>query len=143
MHKTSFVYFLDEIETIAVKVNAIAGAKKIWCLHGEMGAGKTTFASTICRIWGVQDHISSPTYAIANRYNLADGTGMYHMDLFRLKNIQELVDIGFEDMVDASSHMIIEWPDIAVPILEHYSVCSIYFEKISETQRKLTIFTEN
>lgn len=92
------------------------GDRKIVAFDAPMGAGKTTFISEVCRQLGVQDDISSPTFAIVNEY---DGTAdrIYHFDLYRLDDIEEVRDMGFEDYIDSGSLCLLEWPDIAAHLL--------------------------
>jgi tRNA threonylcarbamoyladenosine biosynthesis protein TsaE len=90
-----------------------AGGRKIFLFEGEMGSGKTTFIKAICNFLGVKDGLSSPTYSIVNEYNTTDGKRICHFDLYRLKNLQECLDIGMEDYLDSGDYCFVEWPKIA------------------------------
>jgi tRNA threonylcarbamoyladenosine biosynthesis protein TsaE len=76
-----------------------------------MGAGKTTFIKAICKYFGVEDIVSSPTFAIINEYLTSDQEQIFHFDFYRLKNAGELFDIGYEDYFYSNSYCLIEWPE--------------------------------
>ncbi|WP_419868309.1 tRNA (adenosine(37)-N6)-threonylcarbamoyltransferase complex ATPase subunit type 1 TsaE [Chryseobacterium sp. CT-SW4] len=83
----------------------------ILLLKGNLGAGKTTFTQFLLKELGSNDEVSSPTYSIVNEYNTPKGK-VYHFDLYRLKNIEEVYDIGIEEYLDNSFLCIIEWPEV-------------------------------
>lgn len=83
----------------------------ILLLKGNLGAGKTTFTQFLLKNLGSGDEVNSPTYSIVNEYNTPKGK-VYHFDLYRLKNIDEVYDIGIEEYLDNSYLCIIEWPEV-------------------------------
>lgn len=83
----------------------------ILLLKGNLGAGKTTFTKCLLKNLGSADEVSSPTYAIVNEYNSPKGK-IYHFDLYRMKNIREVYDIGMEEYLDEAFLCIIEWPEV-------------------------------
>lgn len=83
----------------------------ILLLKGNLGAGKTTFTQFLLKNLGSQDEVNSPTYSIVNEYSTPKGK-VYHFDLYRLKNIDEVYDIGIEEYLDHSFLCIIEWPEV-------------------------------
>lgn len=86
---------------------------------GDLGAGKTTFITEICKVLGVSpEETSSPSFAIINEYR-SDTTAelIYHFDLYRLKNLEEALDLGFEDYLECGALCLIEWPQVAQDIL--------------------------
>lgn len=83
----------------------------ILLLKGNLGAGKTTFTKFLLKNMGSSDEVSSPTYAIVNEYHLPKGN-IFHFDLYRMKNIAEVYDIGIEEYLDNALLCIIEWPEI-------------------------------
>ncbi|AYZ11187.1 tRNA (adenosine(37)-N6)-threonylcarbamoyltransferase complex ATPase subunit type 1 TsaE [Chryseobacterium arthrosphaerae] len=83
----------------------------ILLLKGNLGAGKTTFTQFLLKNLGSEDEVNSPTYSIVNEYNTPKGK-VYHFDLYRLKNIEEVYDIGIEEYLDNSFLCIIEWPEV-------------------------------
>lgn len=112
---------LDSLESTAQSLLEHCKSDKIFAFYGEMGTGKTTFIKTLCKILGVSDEVSSPTYSIVNEYH---GTQtVYHFDLYRLKDENELLDIGFSEYLNSGKVCLIEWPQLAEPFLfEHVSV---------------------
>ena len=83
----------------------------ILLLKGNLGAGKTTFTQFLLKNLGSKDEVNSPTYSIVNEYNSPKGK-IYHFDLYRLKNIEEVYDIGIEEYLDNAFLCIIEWPKV-------------------------------
>jgi len=83
----------------------------ILLLKGNLGAGKTTFTQFLLKNLGSKDEVNSPTYSIVNEYNSPKGK-IYHFDLYRLKNIEEVYDIGIEEYLDSAFLCIIEWPEV-------------------------------
>lgn len=83
----------------------------ILLLKGNLGAGKTTFTQFLLKNLGSEDEVNSPTYSIVNEYNTPKGK-IYHFDLYRLKNIEEVYDIGIEEYLDNAFLCIIEWPEV-------------------------------
>ena len=86
---------------------------RVFALHGELGAGKTTLIKAFCQALGVTDATSSPSFAIVNEYRTASGEPVYHFDLYRLRDARELLDIGFEEYLDSGAYCFIEWPELA------------------------------
>jgi tRNA threonylcarbamoyladenosine biosynthesis protein TsaE len=81
-------------------------------LSGELGAGKTTLAQSICEGYGVKEPVTSPTYALVHRYE-AEKSPVYHVDLYRLDNAAQLTNIGWDDMLLENALVIVEWPERA------------------------------
>lgn len=90
---------------------------RVYAFDAPMGAGKTTFISELCREMGTEDVTNSPTFAIVNVYELADGEEVYHFDCYRLKDIREAIDFGAEEYLYSGNYCFIEWPDIIEPLL--------------------------
>jgi tRNA threonylcarbamoyladenosine biosynthesis protein TsaE len=105
---------LSQLSDAAKKVLEFAGNLKVFAFEAGMGAGKTTFIKQLCSALGSQDSFSSPTYAIVNEYNSPRGK-IYHFDLYRIKNQEELLDLGFEEYLSSGNFCFIEWPDLAGP----------------------------
>ena len=103
--KEAVVIFLSEIKN-----------HHVVALHGEMGAGKTTFVHAVCDELGVQNAVSSPTFSIINEYKTLASKTIFHLDLYRLKSAQEAIDAGVEDCFYSGNLCLVEWPEIAPSI---------------------------
>jgi tRNA threonylcarbamoyladenosine biosynthesis protein TsaE len=108
-----------DLPSIAAQLLATTAPCRIFTLTGEMGAGKTTFVAAIAQYLGVTEPTSSPTYSIVQEYESADAsTTVLHLDLYRLKNIDEALDIGIEELLDRPNvYVFIEWADLIASIL--------------------------
>jgi tRNA threonylcarbamoyladenosine biosynthesis protein TsaE len=125
----------SDLPEAAKKVLLFAGENRVFILDAPMGGGKTTFIKTLCRALGSTDNLSSPTYAIVNEYSSPRGK-IYHFDLYRIKSVDELYDIGFEEYLSGGNYCFIEWPQIAVEFLpQNYT--GIKFE-IVNNQRSIS-----
>lgn len=91
----------------------------ILLLRGELGSGKTTLVKHFCQHLGITESISSPSFGLVNEYR-TNGVCVFHFDLYRVKSIEELFDIGFEEYLNQEAICVIEWPDIALPVLHKY-----------------------
>ncbi len=87
-----------------------------------MGAGKTTFIKAICEVLGVEDVITSPTFALVNEYTSGDGDPIYHFDFYRIKKLDEVYDMGYEDYFYSDSLCFLEWPELIEEILPEDAV---------------------
>ena len=92
------------------------GDHTVFAFYGHMGAGKTTFIKAICEALGVDDVITSPTFAIVNEYT-AQGSPIYHFDFYRIKKLEEVYDMGFEDYFYSGELCLIEWPELIEELL--------------------------
>ena len=136
------VHSLPELDACIPQVlAALAGRRKI-ALYGEMGAGKTTFVKAFCRQLGVKETTASPTFSLVNQYSYTEKDGstalVYHLDLYRLKSLQEALDIGIEDLLYDPWYCIIEWPQLAEPLLPE-DAAKIQIEITGETARRILI----
>ena len=112
------IHGTGELEQAAAQFLSQTEGRNIIALHAPMGAGKTTFTSAICKVLGVKaEEVSSPTFAIVNEYRRADGSPIYHFDFYRIDNIAEALDIGFNDYMDSGDMCIMEWAENIEPIL--------------------------
>ncbi len=111
MH-TLTIQDLDHIHETAREFIALMGDNTVFAFHGSMGMGKTTFIKAICEELGVEDSITSPTFAIVNEYRSATtGELIYHFDCYRLNKVEEAYDLGAEDYFASGALCFIEWPD--------------------------------
>lgn len=105
----------------------------ILLLKGNLGAGKTTFTQVLLKNLGSHDEVNSPTYSIVNEYNSPKGK-VFHFDLYRLKNIEEVYDIGIEEYLDNSFLCIIEWPEVYEEELEGLGYHTMNIDNNSESR---------
>lgn len=129
---------LGELEKVAAKLLDYAGEKKCFLLHGEIGAGKTTLVKEISRLLGVEQAPNSPTFSLVNEYTY-ESKGkqglIYHIDLYRLDSLEEVIDIGIEDYLYSGAYCFIEWPELIESILPE-EVIKINIEISEDSSRK-------
>jgi tRNA threonylcarbamoyladenosine biosynthesis protein TsaE len=102
-----------------------------------MGAGKTTFTKAICEVLGVEDVINSPTFAIVNEYRSAEAELIYHFDFYRIKKIEEVYDMGYEDYFYSGALCFIEWPELVEDLLPEGTV-KVTIEEKEDGSRVIT-----
>lgn len=107
----------SEAEEVARLILESHAESRVFALHGDLGAGKTTLIKAFCTVLGVKDRTSSPSFAIVNEYQRENGEVMYHFDLYRLKAAEELEGIGFDEYLDSGAYCFIEWPELAADSL--------------------------
>ena len=116
-------YLIEDLSTKVVRID------------GPMGAGKTTLISSICKLLGVEEPISSPTFSLVNTYKSRDGV-IYHFDFYRIQNAHEALDIGLEEYLESGNLCFMEWAEKIIPHLplnyDHYKL-----EVIDEKYRKI------
>ena len=99
------------------------GDHKVFAFYGKMGAGKTTFIKAVCEELGVSDVITSPTFAIVNEYTIEHSPQtIYHFDFYRIKRIEEVYDMGYEDYFYSGNLCLIEWPELIEELLPEDAV---------------------
>lgn len=108
---------LQEIPVVAAQVLKSYSQQKVFLISGKMGVGKTTFIKEICKQLHVVDNVSSPTFSIVNEYRTETGNSIFHFDFYRIKNITELYDIGYEEYLYSDHICLIEWPELAMEIM--------------------------
>jgi len=128
---------VNEIEKAAREFVSAIGQHTVFAFYGKMGAGKTTFIKAVCEALGVQDVINSPTFAIVNEYEAADGRPIYHFDFYRIKQLSEAYDMGCEDYFYSGNLCFIEWPELIEEILPEDAV-KVAIEELPDGSRKIT-----
>ncbi|MCR5578428.1 MAG: tRNA (adenosine(37)-N6)-threonylcarbamoyltransferase complex ATPase subunit type 1 TsaE [Prevotella sp.] len=118
---------LDNIREAARQFIENIGDHRVFAFYGKMGAGKTTFIKAICEELGVEDIITSPTFAIVNEYTshaslLTPHDSIFHFDFYRIKKLEEVYDMGFEDYFYSGSLCFIEWPELIEEVLPEDAV---------------------
>ena len=129
----------EELQRVAELLLDFAKGRNKFFLKGNLGAGKTTFVKAFCKMKGVSDNVSSPTYSLINEYGYRENGAermIYHIDLYRLKNIEEALAIGIEDYLYNDAFCFIEWPEVVYPIAPT-DVVSIEIETLPDSSRKI------
>ena len=112
---------LENIREAARAFIDAIGDHKVFAFYGSMGAGKTTFVKAICEELSVEDVITSPTFAIINEYSSREGV-IYHFDFYRIKKLEEVYDMGYEDYFYSGALCFIEWPELIEEVLPEDAV---------------------
>jgi tRNA threonylcarbamoyladenosine biosynthesis protein TsaE len=119
------IYNLHQIGEIAAALLKQFGNKSVWAFHAPMGAGKTTLIASIGKGMGIEDAITSPTFALMNQYEAA-GKMVYHMDWYRLENEKEAARAGMEAAFEEADICFVEWPEKAMGLLpadtQHFEI---------------------
>lgn len=103
---------VDDLSQVAKDIVELTKKVKIVAFFGPMGAGKTTLIKKICHLFGVKDEVNSPTFALVNEYKDADSKPIYHFDFYRIKKLEEVFDIGYEDYFYSGHICLLEWPQM-------------------------------
>ena len=128
---------LDKIADAAQEFVAQIGDRRVFAFYGGMGAGKTTFIKAVCDQLGVNDAVTSPTFAIVNEYNSQMGP-IYHFDFYRIKRASEVLGIGFDDYIYSGNLCLMEWPELIEDFLpEETTIVKIM--EIENGMRKIII----
>ena len=114
--QTEFTYTKSQLEKAVKQLLEMTGGAKVLAFHGEMGAGKTTLIGALCRELGTKDVTGSPTFSIINQYKSPAGS-IYHMDLYRLRDEEEAIQAGVEDLLYSGNLCLVEWPEKAAALL--------------------------
>ncbi len=134
-------YSLDNINRVAKDFWKNAEDSKVFAFHGPMGAGKTTFIHALCEMKEVKDVVGSPTFSIINEYEYdCAGTKkvIFHIDLFRLKDEEEVRQTGVEDCLFSNYICLVEWPERAPAIFPENTI-HVFIELVDDKTRRLRI----
>lgn len=108
---------LSDIEDAAQELTEAIAERKVVAFYGEMGAGKTTLISELCRQMGVAEKVCSPSFAIVNVYKSATDATINHFDFYRIRKIEEVYDFGYEEYFYSGDLCLIEWPELIEELL--------------------------
>ena len=134
---------LEQIHEAAKQFVQNMGDNTVFAFYGKMGAGKTTFIKAICEELGVKDVITSPTFAIVNEYRSEETAELiYHFDFYRIKKLDEVYDMGYEDYFYSGVVCFIEWPELIEDLLPGNAV-SVTIEEVDGGARKVTMEEAN
>ena len=138
-HQEISIVSINELPALAKGILQFAGGRKVFAFEADMGAGKTTLIKEICRQLGSQDSFSSPTFSIVNEYAIP-GTveRIYHIDLYRLKTIEEALEIGMEEYLSGNDYCFIEWPQLIERLLPP-GIARVSIDVVNQSERILTL----
>ena len=126
----------DELSYVAKQLLG-AFEHKIILLNGQLGAGKTTLVKEIVRIQDPSEEVSSPTFSLVNQYQLQNGP-MYHIDLYRIEDLNEAMEMGIEEYLFDDHIVFIEWPDVILPLLDN-DYHTITIEVLDNSRRRIKL----
>jgi tRNA threonylcarbamoyladenosine biosynthesis protein TsaE len=126
----------EDIRQAAKQFVEHMGENTVFAFYGKMGAGKTTFIKAVCEELGVGDTVTSPTFAIVNEYEAADGRPIYHFDFYRIKKVSEAYDMGCEEYFYSGHPCFIEWPELIEEVLPEDTVV-VTIEALPDGGRRL------
>ncbi|MFA6652370.1 MAG: tRNA (adenosine(37)-N6)-threonylcarbamoyltransferase complex ATPase subunit type 1 TsaE [Bacteroidales bacterium] len=134
-----WIFSLENIEEAAGALLQHTGPTGVIAFYGQMGAGKTTFIKALCRVLGTGDQVNSPTFTLVNEYLSSEEIPIYHFDFYRIKNLQEAVDIGCEEYFETPGTLsLIEWPELITPLLPP-EAWQATLEVLPSGERKLSV----
>jgi tRNA threonylcarbamoyladenosine biosynthesis protein TsaE len=113
---------LSEINKVAEKFIEAHPADRLFAFYGKMGSGKTTFIKALCEKLQVIDYVTSPTFALINVYETKQSSEIYHFDFYRIKSLNELFDLGYEEYFFSDNYCFVEWPELIGSLLPSNTV---------------------
>lgn len=129
---------LEELVFVAEKILTAFPKTRIFALSGEMGSGKTAFVKKAAKVLGLTDTITSPTYAIVNEHSISEYESVFHIDLFRLNTLEEIMNLGIRDYLSSGNYCFIEWPEKILHLLPEETLC-LSFSIDNDYSRKITV----
>ena len=136
--KSLVIGSLEMIDAAAEKFVRLTKGHKKFAFYGAMGSGKTTFIKAICKVLGAKDLVTSPTFALVNEYMSPCEEKFYHFDFYRIESVEEIYDIGYEELFYSNSYCFIEWPEKAEMLLPA-EIVRIYMTDTGNNTRLLRI----
>ena len=139
MQQTFSSVGLADLPLVASAIINLTESHKLVVLCGQMGAGKTTLIKQICSQLGVIQEVSSPTFALVNEYETSTQQIVYHFDFYRIKNLEEVYDIGYEDYFYSNNLCLMEWPENIEPLLQNEEVLKVHMKPLGEGSREVVL----
>jgi tRNA threonylcarbamoyladenosine biosynthesis protein TsaE len=128
---------IKDLNRIAKRLISEFPGERIFAFYGKMGAGKTTFIQSVCKTLGSDDTVTSPTFALINEYKTSDRQSVFHFDFYRIKNLEEVFDLGYEDYLYSGSYCLIEWPELIEPLLPE-NIVKVKIEVAEDGSRNIS-----
>jgi len=140
--KTYSVNSIDSLKDIVIDLLELLNDHHIVALEGQMGAGKTTFVQQVLKAMGIEELDGSPTYSLINQYESPFYGTVYHLDLYRLNSLEEIFDIGIEELLYQKCICLIEWPEKMIELLPDNTIW-VYLRVEEDFSRTITIKNDN
>ena len=134
--RMEFVYAYDTIHNFAKKITPLLKYKLVF-LEGELGSGKTTLIKQFCKELGFKNQVTSPTFPLLNIYKNNEKK-IYHADLYRLKNIDEINELGFYELVESNNWFFVEWPELLYGVID-FPYTKIKIKNVDDISRIVTL----
>jgi len=131
-----FVYSYNTIDKKKKKITPLLKYKLVF-LEGELGSGKTTLIKQFCKELGFKNQVTSPTFPLLNIYKNND-KNIYHADLYRLKNIDEINELGFYEIMENNNWFFVEWPELLYDVID-FSHTKIKIKNVDDISRIVTL----
>lgn len=129
---------LGDLPDAAEEILGALDGRNVVALYGPMGAGKTTLVREICAQLGSEDTVTSPTFALINRYDTAEGNAIFHFDFYRIERPEEAFDMGYEEYFYSDGLCLVEWPEKVEELLPD-DVMKVTITPTGNTRRVITI----
>lgn len=128
---------IEALNTVAKNLINQFPDHRIFAFYGKMGAGKTTFIQSICKTLESDDNVTSPTFALINEYKTSEQQSIFHFDFYRINNIEEAFDLGYEDYLYSGNYCLIEWPEMIEPLLPE-NIVKVKIEVVDDGTRNIS-----
>lgn len=135
-----FAKDVENLPSIAKRILEATKGLNIFAFYGKMGAGKTTLIKAFCKTMNVIDEVNSPTFSIVNEYFTTDSESVFHFDFYRIKKLEEVFDIGYEEYIYSNNYCFLEWPELISELLPP-SFVSINIDESDDGERKISFET--
>jgi tRNA threonylcarbamoyladenosine biosynthesis protein TsaE len=129
---------LKNLNNAAIRFIEMTSGKRKFAFYGPMGSGKTTLIKAICFGLGATGLVTSPTFSLVNEYPMETGEVIYHFDLYRINDMGELYDLGYEEYFFSDSYVFIEWAEIAESLLPD-NITRVTMKTITHNKRLVTV----
>lgn len=136
--ETIIVNGLEDYPEAAVRFTGFLDKGNIFAFYGKMGSGKTTFIKSICEELGVEDSINSPTFAIVNEYEDKEKRTIYHFDFYRIKSVEEVYNMGYEEYIYSNAICFMEWPELIEELLPEECI-KVYINENADGSRTIRV----
>ncbi|MFA8449828.1 MAG: tRNA (adenosine(37)-N6)-threonylcarbamoyltransferase complex ATPase subunit type 1 TsaE [Bacteroidales bacterium] len=135
MKQDIIIQNLEDLDKAAKIILSKVPDQRVFAFFGEMGVGKTTFIKALCKELDVTDTVNSPTFSLVNEYHTTEGESIFHFDFYRIKKLEEVYDIGYEDYLYSDSYCFLEWPELIEQLLPE-NIVNIYITENKENHNR-------